>query len=56
VSTWRYQILDAATREPLGTPFRCLIRCLARLRFENLCAGENRYTLRPIRSYEAYLS
>jgi hypothetical protein len=48
VTTFRYQI-QTASGERLGIPFLSLTRCLDRVRFENLCVGEWRYTIKPVR-------
>jgi hypothetical protein len=51
-SSWRYQIIDLVTRANEGIPYRYVGRCLDRVRWLNLTAGENRYTLKPVRSKE----
>jgi hypothetical protein len=52
VSVFRFQIIDLMSGEPEGIPYRYVGRCLDRVRWLNLTAGENRYTLKPVRSKE----
>lgn len=54
VTTFRYQVVEAATRAPEGDrPYMDIGRCLQRMRWLNLVAQEPRYTLVPVRWREA---
>lgn len=54
MTTFRYQVVEAATRAPEGDrPYMDIGRCLQRMRWLNLVAQEPRYTLVPVRWREA---
>lgn len=51
--SFRYQLFDRRTLENEGdVPYRDLGRALQRIQWLNLMAGESRFSLRPVRSYE----
>jgi hypothetical protein len=51
--SFRYQLYDLVSGENEGdVPYRDLGRALQRIQWLNLMAGENRFSLKPIRSHE----
>jgi hypothetical protein len=53
VSTFKYQLYDMITGANEGDfPYRYIGRALHRLQWLNLVAGENRYSLKPVRMRE----
>jgi hypothetical protein len=50
--TFRYQIIEFATGDPEGVPYRYIGRALMRMWQLNAFERANRFTLRPVRSRE----